>query len=85
MTKFNWELYAWVARGSQRKKIMQLMTQPKMPTELQKEAKLALSDVSRVLISFVDKGLAECLTPKHKIGRVYQLTASGEAIRKQLI
>lgn len=84
MTKFDWDMYAWVARGSQRKKIILLMTKPKMPTELQKESKLSLSDVSRVLLSFVKNKLATCLTPNQKVGRVYQLTAEGKAIQKKL-
>ena len=77
-----WEDYSFIVRGKQRRKIISRLGTPKTPTELKKETKFSLTNVSRTLVLFEKKGLAKCLTPKEKVGRVYTLTDKGERVRK---
>lgn len=76
-----WDDYSFVVRGSQRRKILCLMDSPKTPTQLKRESKLALTNVSRTLVAFDGKGLAKCLTPKQKVGRLYALTKRGHKVK----
>lgn len=85
----NIDLYAW-AQGRQRKATIKALTHPMTPTQTHKEAKqynerMSLNNTSDTLRSFVRKGLAECLNPQVKTGRLYQLTQEGEEIREELM
>lgn len=77
--------YSFVLAGELRKRIVSSLEEPKTVTELAKEAKLNLSNISRVLIQFEKQGLAKCLTPDYIIGRVYGLTEKGRMVREEII
>lgn len=86
----NLDLYAWTTRGKQRTAIAKALTHPMTPAQTQRLAKqfhekISLNNTSDVLRSFVKKGLAECLNPQEKTGRLYQLTHEGEEIRQELM
>jgi len=85
MSEMDWELYSWVMRGNQRRKIMKSLNKPKLPTELKSEANMSLTNVSKILKSFKSKGIAKCLTPQNKTGKVYSLTERGKNIRKEML
>ena len=74
----------WVVRGKQRKRIIKVMNKPKIPTEIKEETKLSLNNVSDVLSKFRKKKIVQCLNPKEKTGRLYQLTPKGMRIRDML-
>ncbi len=76
--------YAWVLRGKQRKKIIKIMDEPKIPTEVKEETHLSLNNVSDILRSFEKRKLARCLNPKDKTGRLYELTEQGKIIRDKI-
>lgn len=78
------KLYSWIVRGSQREKILIVMNKPMTPTQIKKETKLALNNVSDVLRSFVNEGIARCLNEKEKLGRIYILTDKGNEIKQVL-
>jgi DNA-binding MarR family transcriptional regulator len=78
------EDYSWVIRGSQRRKIMKVMTKPKIPTQIKEDAKLSLNNVSDVLRALRKRKLIECQNPKEKTGRIYKLTTKGMKVRDQL-
>jgi len=80
-----WEDYSFVIRGKQRRKVIEAFDGPKIPTEIKQITHMNLTNVSRVLVSFEKKGLAKCLTPKLKVGRVYILTKIGEQVRKKIV
>jgi len=80
----NYELYSWVLAGTQRVAVIKVMDKPKIPRDLSKESKISSNDTSRVLRSFVKKGIAVCLNEESKKGRLYQLTKSGKAIREEM-
>jgi len=85
MEKIDWKLYSWVARGKQRRQVLMALSKPKMPTEVKRETKLSITHVSKVLKAFTEKGVAECLTPDVKIGKIYELTEKGKKIRKEMV
>lgn len=57
----------------------------KIPSEIKEATGLNLTNVSRVLAVLVQKGLAKCLTPNARVGRVYILTERGKAVRQKLL
>lgn len=69
---------------------MKALSHPMTPTQIHQQAKkynqkMSLNNTSDVLRNFVRKGLAECLNPTAKTGRLYQLTKEGEEIREGFI
>jgi len=80
----DWELYSFIVRSDRRKGILVSLNKPKTPTEISKEVKVSVAHVSRTLKEFSKKGIIECLTPKAKVGRIYQLTAEGKILLEML-
>jgi predicted transcriptional regulator len=78
------EDYHWIVRGKQKKKILSVLTKPKIPTEIKDETNLSLNNVSDVLRAFRKKKIVKCLNPKEKTGRLYELTPKGMRIREML-
>ena len=76
--------YPWVIRGKQRVKVLKVMGNPKIPTQIKNETNLALNNVSDVLREFRKKRIVKCINPKEKTGRVYELTSKGMRIREML-
>ncbi len=61
------------------------MSKPMTPTELLREAgkfnrKIAFGDISRLMREFIERGIAECLTPQQFTGRIYYLTDYGRQL-----
>ena len=79
-----WQDYGYVARGKQRRQVINAMERPMTVNQIKIKAGLSLSETSRVLRGFVKQHLAECITPEHLTGRVYALKAKGERIRDEL-
>jgi len=84
MKKEEVKLYSWIIRGSQRVKILQAMEKPRTPTQIKRETKFALNNVSDILRLFVKFKVAKCLNEKEKLGRLYELTEKGRRIKKLL-
>ena len=84
MAEIDWNLYSWVMRGKQRRIVIEAMNKPKMPSEIRKETKLSITHVSKVLKSFTEMGIAKCLTPDVRIGKIYALTERGKRIREEM-
>lgn len=83
--KVDWELYAWVVRGSQRRKVLLALEGRMIPTQIKEKTKLALNNISDTLRSFEEKSLAKCINPKERVGRLYELTTKGFATRAKLL
>jgi len=81
----NIEKLSWVLRGKQRREIIKFMDKVQTPTQIAKRSRYSLNHTSRVLRDFVKKGIAKCLNPKEKTGRLYTLTKEGKEIRDKLI
>jgi len=79
-----WELVSFVSRSEQRKKILSVLIEPITPSDIAKKTSLYSTHVSRALKEFIEKGLVECLTPKERIGKFYQITKLGKEVLKQI-
>ena len=84
MKKDEIELYSWIIRGKQRLAIIRVLDEPKTPKQISEQTKIKFSNTSDVLRAMVQKGLAKCLNPREKIGRLYILTKKGEILQKQI-
>ncbi len=76
--------FDWVIKGSQRRKIIFVMTRPKIPTQIKEESNLSLNNVSDVLRAFRKKNIVRVINPDAKTGRVYELTTKGKKIREDI-
>ena len=82
--------HAWVVRGSRRIAIIKAMNKPQIPSQILRKSsrhdqKNSLSNTCGILRSFEKQGLAVCLNPEDTIGKLYQLTNTGEEIREKLL
>ena len=80
----------WVKRGRQKRAVMKVMEKPMFPSEIQQRAKefnpkISLNNTSDILRSFAEQGLAVCVNPEEKVGRLYELTHKGKKVRKEII
>lgn len=79
----DWELYAWLKRGSRRKSILLVLYKSKEPltaNEISKKLNIAISQVSFTVKELVEKKCTICLNPKDKIGKLYRITKEGKVI-----
>ena len=86
----NLELYAWTVRGKQRTATLKTITHQMTPSQICKKSKqydekISLNNTSDTLRSLTRQGLATCLNPEAKTGRLYKLTEMGQGIREELI
>ncbi len=77
--------YIWMIKGSQRRKIISVMSKRKIPTQIKNDTDLSLNNVSDVLRNFRQKGIVKCLNPESKTGRIYELTKKGLKIREEYL
>lgn len=89
MPKKDLKLISWILRGSQRRVIIKLLRNPKIPAQIYQEAikfntKITRNSTSDVLRAFSMMGLVECINPTETKGRIYQLTKKGKEILKQI-
>ncbi|MBI1936198.1 MarR family transcriptional regulator [Candidatus Woesearchaeota archaeon] len=75
-----YDLMSFVSRGKVRKKVLQNLVKPHTPTELSHIIKTHRSTVSRTILALEKKGLVQCITPKEKMGRYYEISKLGKKI-----
>lgn len=76
--------YAWIISGSQRIKVVKVLTNPKTPKMISKDTGLKFSNVSDCLRLMAKKKLVLCLNPKSHLGRLYELTPVGKKIQEKI-
>ena len=84
------ELFGWVLGGKQRMAIIKAMDREKIQRDIRKDAKqysekISRSSTSRILKSFVERGIAVCSTENRRVGKLYELTRSGKEIRGEVV
>jgi len=80
-----WILFSSVVASPHKISIVKLLKEkPLTPTQIQKETKLNLSHISRLLKALKEKGVIECLNPNQRKGKLYTLTECGLWIYNQL-
>ena len=81
----NLELAGFIIRSSYRKKVFLLLDNPIRPSEIAKKLSIRLTHITRELRELKKTKLVECLNPKERIGRLYQLTSKGKLLKKALL
>jgi predicted transcriptional regulator len=78
-----YDLISFLSRSKNRKIVLENLEKPNTPTELASKLKIQRSTISRAILELIDKKLVKCLTPKEKMGRLYQTTDLGKKILKE--
>lgn len=88
--------YTYVVRGKHRRAVIKVMSDRRTPSEIHKNVirssenippdsinyvKLSLNSTSDTLRGFRKKGIAICINKEKRVGRLYELTTKGKAIR----
>ena len=79
----DWDIYAWINRGSRRKSILELLAKSEKPlstNDIKKSLKIAISQASFTLKELLSKKLIECVNPSDKIGKLYVITKKGNVL-----
>ena len=76
----SWDDVSYVIASKTRKSVISRLETPRTPTLLAKDLDLNLANISRAITELEDKGIVVCLTPKHKVGKIYSLTKKGKDI-----
>lgn len=84
MTKDSYLLGFILASNYRKKVLLALQEKTDTPSEIAEKTKIYPSHISNTLSELVEKKLVVCLTPKLKKGRLYELTANGKKILKNL-
>ena len=80
----NLELAGFVIRSSYRRQVFNLLDNPIRPSEIAKRLNIRLTHITRELRELKNRKLVECLNPKERVGRLYQLTISGKRLKKNM-
>lgn len=74
----------FILRSDYRKKVFVELDNPIRPSEIAKKLDIRLTHITRELRSLKSRKLVECLNPKERVGRLYQLTAKGKKLEKDM-
>jgi len=79
----DWQKYAWVKRGKRRQQTLTIFNKAAHPltiNDIHEKSKIAISQASATISELEQNSLIECLNPKDKIGKLYQITKEGKEI-----
>ena len=77
--------YAYVNISTYRvKTVRALKDDVKTPTQIANDAGIRTNHISKVLKELKDSGVAECINPEMRKGRIYRLTSLGDEIVEYL-
>ena len=77
--------YAYINISSYRvKTVKALKDEVLMPTQIAKDAGIRTNHISKVLGELKEAGIAECINPEVRKGRLYRLTDLGDEIVDKL-
>ena len=83
--KVHWDDLNFIYRSKYRKKLLDLLDNPKTPTQLKNETKIHFNLINRTLVELEKKGFVECLNHKQRMARFYKITNKGKKIRNEEI
>ena len=77
--------YAYINISSYRvKTVKALKDEVLMPTQIAKDAGIRTNHISKVLSELKESGIAECINPEVRKGKLYRLTDLGDEIANKL-
>lgn len=77
------ELYISIRRSKIKQKILKMLDEPMIASDIAKKLKVYRESVSRALIELEKDKLVNCINPKADRYRGYQITKLGKEIRKK--
>lgn len=80
-----WENIGLIASSNYRKKVLQNLEIPKMPSKLSKILDINKAHISKVLKELVEGKMVECLNPKSNKGKFFKISDYGKDILKEVI
>src|SRR5437867_1546742 len=81
----DWEAVGFLFSSEIRQRVLRALSEKRStPSQISAAIERPISHVSRALKELQARKLAICLTPERKKGRVYQITALGESILREL-
>ena len=80
----SWDLTGFIVRSKYRSAVFLDLTTAKRPSQISKKLGFRLTHVTRALRELGSKSLVECLNPKDRVGRIYQLTSRGKSLIKKV-
>lgn len=81
----DWEIYAWLKRGSRRQDVLQHLSNSDRPltaNDIKSNLKMSLSQSSLTLKELLKEELIDCLNPDDKIGKLYRINDKGKTMVK---
>ena len=66
------------------KTVKALKDDVKTPTQIANDAGIRTNHISKVLKELKETGVAECINPEMRKGRIYRLTSLGEEIANEI-
>lgn len=79
-----WEDISLIISSSYRKKVLQILDNPKTPSNIAKELNINKTHISRALSELQERKMIQCLTPKANKGKLYIITEHGRSILSHL-
>ncbi|MBS3099283.1 ArsR family transcriptional regulator [Candidatus Pacearchaeota archaeon] len=79
-----WEDVSFVLSSSYRKRVLEKLENPTIPSKLSKELKINKTHISRALSELEAKKMIKCLTPNVSKGKIYTIENYGKEILKEV-
>lgn len=84
MAKTDYALIATLRRSTIKKRILELLAEPKTATDLKKILNIHRESISRTLLNLEKQGLVECVNPTQPNFRYYTITITGLQLLKKI-
>lgn len=82
MAKIDYELIASIRRSTIKKRLLELLNEPKTATDLKKILNIHRESISRALLNLEKQSLVSCINPAQPNFRYYKLTEKGKKLIK---
>ena len=79
-----WEDISFVVSSNYRKKVLQSLENPKMPSRISKELNINKTHISKTLNELTKRKVIKCLTPNSSKGKIYVIEDYGKEILKEI-
>ncbi len=79
-----WTDVGYVVSSSYRKKVLEILDKPKMPSTMSREVNVNKTHISRALKELVDKDIIKCLNPESNKGKLYVISDYGKKILEKV-
>jgi predicted transcriptional regulator len=80
----DYELIASIRRSTIKKRLLELLAEPKTATDLKKILNIRRESISRALLNLESQRLVTCINPTQPNFRYYKITETGTKILKKL-